>query len=60
MPLTVTHVPSWFPGAAWKRRIAEYARTVNDTVELPYRWVKEQMVCVATASAYFGIFSPLT
>ncbi|RPD66668.1 cytochrome P450 [Lentinus tigrinus ALCF2SS1-7] len=39
----LTRVPSWFPGAAWKRNITEYARTVNDTVELPYRWVKEQM-----------------
>ncbi|RDX53248.1 cytochrome P450 [Lentinus brumalis] len=39
----LTCVPSWFPGGAWKRKIPEYAKTFNDTVELPYRWVKEQM-----------------
>ncbi|KAI0691239.1 cytochrome P450 [Cerioporus squamosus] len=39
----LTRVPSWFPGGAWRRRIPEYARTVHDTVELPFRWVKAQM-----------------
>ncbi len=56
----VTCVPSWFPGGAWKRKIPEYARTFNDTVELPYRWVKEQMVCASTQSAFTGLLLRLT
>ncbi|KAI0723015.1 cytochrome P450 [Earliella scabrosa] len=39
----LTKVPAWFPGAAWKKRAAEYRQTFEAMVELPYRWVKEQM-----------------
>ncbi|KAI0774005.1 cytochrome P450 [Fomes fomentarius] len=39
----LTKVPSWLPGAAWKRKVPEYRATFDAMVELPYRWVKDQM-----------------
>ncbi|KAI0751468.1 cytochrome P450 [Daedaleopsis nitida] len=39
----LTRVPAWFPGAGWKKRVAEHRETFEAMVELPYRWVKEQM-----------------
>ena len=38
-------IPSWVPGTQWKARVAKSRLIFNDMVELPYRWVKEQMVC---------------
>lgn len=36
-------VPSWFPGATWKTKAAEYRRDVDEMLERPYNWTKEQM-----------------
>ena len=32
------------PGTQWKKRVVESRKIYNDMVELPYRWVKKQMV----------------
>jgi hypothetical protein len=38
------HIPSWFPGAEWRRK-ADYWRDVNrDVCYRPWNLVKEQMV----------------
>ncbi|KDQ62047.1 hypothetical protein JAAARDRAFT_148681 [Jaapia argillacea MUCL 33604] len=37
-------VPSWFPGAGFKRFAAECAKTESDMVHLPAEYVKKQMV----------------
>ena len=40
----VRFVPDWLPGAAWKRKVPKYRKTLLDTVNLPYDWVKQQIV----------------
>lgn len=37
-------VPSWFPGAQFKRDAKYYRKTLNDMIELPFREVQEKMV----------------
>ncbi|THH13653.1 hypothetical protein EW146_g6595 [Bondarzewia mesenterica] len=37
------YVPEWFPGAAWKKKVAKYRTTLQDMLNLPYDWVKQQM-----------------
>lgn len=40
------HVPSWMPGAGFKRIAKEYNKTCDALGEVPLAWVKEQMVCL--------------
>ncbi|KAF8187480.1 cytochrome P450 [Pholiota molesta] len=37
------HIPAWFPGAGFKKTAVEWAATLNEMVEEPYHFVKEQM-----------------
>lgn len=37
-------VPSWFPGANFKRLAAEWRKDTMEMVEAPYAMVKEQVV----------------
>ncbi|PPQ96482.1 hypothetical protein CVT26_010476 [Gymnopilus dilepis] len=37
------HVPSWFPGAGFKRTAKEWARTLAVMAEGPHQFVKQQM-----------------
>ncbi|KDQ62053.1 hypothetical protein JAAARDRAFT_122537 [Jaapia argillacea MUCL 33604] len=41
------HVPSWFPGAGFKRIAAEYKETCTDMANLPFEYVKQQMASSA-------------
>jgi hypothetical protein len=43
-PRVVRHVPDWFPGTGWKLKAKRYAELLEDTTELPYQFVKDQMV----------------
>jgi hypothetical protein len=43
-PRAVRYVPKWFPGAGWKLRGEQYRKLLDDTTELPYQFVKDQMV----------------
>jgi hypothetical protein len=38
------HVPAWFPGAGWKRTADRFRQTLTNMTDVPYRFVKEQMV----------------
>ncbi|KAF9562039.1 cytochrome P450 [Agrocybe pediades] len=37
------YVPSWFPGASFKRLAAHYKRVNNDLTELPFKFIEDQM-----------------
>lgn len=38
------HVPAWFPGTGWKRTAERFRRTLVDVADVPYHFVREQMV----------------
>lgn len=40
---TVKYVPSWFPGAEFKRKAKAWNKNVQDTIDVPYAFVQEQM-----------------
>ncbi|KAF9067150.1 O-methylsterigmatocystin oxidoreductase [Rhodocollybia butyracea] len=37
------YVPSWVPGAAWKKKAHHYRKTLQDMLNIPYNWTKSQM-----------------
>ncbi|THH06929.1 hypothetical protein EW146_g9466 [Bondarzewia mesenterica] len=37
------YVPEWFPGAAWKKKVPKYRTTLQDMLNSPYDWDKQQM-----------------
>ncbi|KAK0234250.1 cytochrome P450 [Armillaria fumosa] len=39
----VIHIPNWFPGAGFKQIAREWASTLNDFVEKPHNYVKQEM-----------------
>ena len=41
---TVKYIPSWLPGAGFKRKAKKYALVLRDLVEIPHRYVKSQLV----------------
>ncbi|GJJ15253.1 hypothetical protein Clacol_009529 [Clathrus columnatus] len=36
-------VPSWFPGAGWKKKAMKYREGLIEMLERPYEWTKQQM-----------------
>lgn len=42
---SVRHVPSWFPGADWKRKVPMYRKSLQLMIHEPYEWAKGKMVC---------------
>lgn len=38
------YIPSWFPGAGFKRKAAHWAKVKQKVVELPFNHVAQQMV----------------
>ena len=42
----VRYVPEWFPGAGFKRMAREWNATLQDMVDQPYKFVKDQMVYI--------------
>ena len=42
--LIVKYIPSWFPGAGFKRRAKKYAAVLHDLVVIPHDYVKAQLV----------------
>ena len=38
------YVPSWFPGAGFKRKAAHWRKLNETMVEKPFRYVQEQLV----------------
>jgi hypothetical protein len=41
---SVKYVPTWFPGANFKRTATRWRRTVRDMLDRPFNMVKERMV----------------
>lgn len=41
---TVKYIPSWLPGAGFKRKAKKYAVVLRDLVETPHNYVKSQLV----------------
>ncbi|CAE6531694.1 unnamed protein product [Rhizoctonia solani] len=39
----LVHVPSWFPGAGWKRTAKEWRELKDEVIEDTFRWTKTQM-----------------
>ncbi|KAG2347075.1 cytochrome P450 [Suillus weaverae] len=39
----LANVPEWFPGAGFKRLAREWRQTLKEMVDVPYKFVKEQM-----------------
>ncbi|KAL4077432.1 cytochrome P450 [Scleroderma citrinum] len=37
------YIPSWLPGAGFKRKAKIYAPVIRDLVEVPYQWAKSQL-----------------
>jgi hypothetical protein len=42
--LTVAYVPDWFPGAGFKIKAKQWRATLDEMVQKPYQFVKDQMV----------------
>ena len=43
-PFIVKYIPSWLPGAGFKRKAKEYATVLRDLVEIPHSYAKSQLV----------------
>ena len=43
-PITVRHIPLWFPGASFRRLANEWRMTLVQMVNQPYDFVKQQVV----------------
>ena len=44
--LIVQYVPSWMPGAGFKRQAEEWSKTVLYAINHPFEELKKQMVCL--------------
>jgi len=49
--ITVKYIPSWFPGASFKRKAREWRKLSRDLIERPFEAVKHKMV----SRRYFGL-----
>lgn len=45
--LSVSYIPSWFPGGGLKKRAEEGRRLQQDLIELPYADLKSRMVILS-------------
>jgi hypothetical protein len=43
-PSEVNKLPNWFPGTGFRKTAREWSSTLNQMIELPYQYVKDQMV----------------
>ena len=48
------HLPAWLPGMGFKRHAREVARLTDDMVNLPFAFVKEEMVRRSWVSCLLG------
>ncbi|OSD06956.1 cytochrome P450 [Trametes coccinea BRFM310] len=39
----LSHIPSWAPGAQWKRKVAEQRQAFNRMADVPFDWVKREI-----------------
>jgi len=50
LPL-LKYMPSWMPGATFKREAREWRKSTRKMVNLPYEMVKERMACASCCGA---------
>ncbi len=50
------HLPSWFPGAGFKKFAASCSKELNDLADIPYNFVKEQMVRLFAPCLHFVVY----
>ena len=43
---SVRYVPSWLPGAGFKRKAQKYRKTIEAMLDRPYEYVQQQMVTI--------------
>ena len=43
-PNVVRYIPDWFPGAGFKQMAREFRKTFQELVDVPFEFVKKQMV----------------
>ena len=41
----VKYIPSWFPGAGFKRNAESWRSLMQEFVDIPFEFVKQNMVC---------------
>ncbi|KAJ3787492.1 cytochrome P450 [Lentinula aff. detonsa] len=46
------YLPDWFPGASFKKTAKEWSSTLNEMVDLPYDYVKKQIVSGTAEPSY--------
>ncbi|ELU43377.1 O-methylsterigmatocystin oxidoreductase [Rhizoctonia solani AG-1 IA] len=49
-------IPSWFPGAGWKRLAETWRKDKDNMIEIPYNWTKQQ---IASGTAHPSIVNTL-
>lgn len=49
---SVRYIPSWFPGAGWKRKGEAYRANMDQMVAVPHQFVKDQMVSSSNSTEY--------
>ena len=49
------YVPSWFPGAGFKKKAARWKEAINAMAEKPFRHVQEQLVQVYFESSWTSL-----
>ncbi|KAH9894363.1 cytochrome P450 [Cubamyces lactineus] len=45
-------IPSWFPGAQWKAAVHEKSKTFEKMTDMPFEWVKKQMITGAALPSF--------
>jgi hypothetical protein len=50
----VKHLPTWFPGAGFKKTGDSWKKTLLTTIEKPYRFVQQQMSRGSYPSSYLA------
>ena len=48
------HVPSWFPGASFKRLAKAWKKNLENTADIPYEFVQTGMKAVNFRSSYLS------
>lgn len=49
---SLKYLPSWLPGAGFKRKAKEYAVVIRDLVEIPHNWLKNQLAAGTTLPSF--------
>ncbi|KAJ3751482.1 cytochrome P450 [Lentinula detonsa] len=51
-PQSTQYLPDWFPGASFKKTAKEWSSTLKEMVDLPYDYVKKQIVSGTAEPSY--------